>query len=50
MRLDEPVFRAVSKPLLTEFAFILDWRVVWKDAAVWANVPVKDFLRLPLAD
>ena len=26
--LDEPVSVAVSKPLLTELAFIIDWRVV----------------------
>ena len=27
-RLDEPVFIAVSKPLLTDLEFIIDWRVV----------------------
>ena len=27
-RLDEPVFMVGSKPMLTELAFIIDWRVV----------------------
>ena len=27
-RLDEPVFMAVPKPMLTQLAFIIDWRVV----------------------
>ena len=43
-RLDEPIFMAVSKPMLTDV--IIDWRVVWRDIVTGCSKtqPVRDFL------